>query len=144
VTPSEIEYIVIHASDTPPTYDATAAIIKKWHMSPPREWNDIGYHYVIRRSGLVEGGRSLHDPGAHVRGHNKHSWGVCLVGGRKAKVGGEENNFTAEQFESLSEVVSNLLELAPHAKVVGHRDLDDRKYCPSFEVKLWISGGGLD
>ena len=144
MTPEDIEYIVIHCSDTPPSYEATAEIIKEWHTSPPRNWRDIGYHFVIRRDGMTEVGRGLDVEGAHVRGYNGRSWGICLVGGRRAKVGGGENNFTADQFEALSVVVKELLEQAPNAKVIGHRDLDDKKYCPSFEVKDWITGGGLD
>ena len=143
MTPKDIEYIVIHCSDTPPSYDVTAAIVDEWHRAPPRNWDMIGYHFFIRLSGLIEIGRGLDIPGAHVRGYNARSWGVCLAGGRKANIGGEDNNFTAEEFESLGKVIRGLKELAPQAKVVGHMDLDDKKYCPSFNVDDWITGGGL-
>jgi hypothetical protein len=48
-------------------------------------WNDIGYHYVIGNGtlsgdGVIEHGRVLPFRGAHAKGGNEDSAGVCLVG----------------------------------------------------------------
>lgn len=40
----------------------------------------IGYHFVVRRSGVIEVGRPLHEAGAHAQGENSDSIGVCYVG----------------------------------------------------------------
>ena len=66
------------------------ATIKKWHVDE-RGWSDIGYHFVIRRNGLVEAGRDIKLSGAHARQVNGTSVGVCMVG---------RENFDPRQFES--------------------------------------------
>lgn len=128
----ETKYIVIHAADTYASMDIGAEEIDRWHRS--RGFFRIGYHYVIRRDGTVETGRELDQMGAHVRGHNKHSVGVCMVGG-KAKNGGPEDNFTPEQFVVLADIVDELRDLYPNATVVGHNYLDKNKDCPCFNLE---------
>lgn len=71
----DIERIYVHCSDS--TF-GDAETIKQWHLA--RGWNDIGYHYVILRDGVVEKGREDIIPGAHVAGDNEESLGVCLIG----------------------------------------------------------------
>ena len=43
-------------------------------------WDGIGYHKVIKRSGKVENGHPEYWIGAHVKGKNSISLGVCLIG----------------------------------------------------------------
>ena len=45
-------------------------------------WDGIGYHKVILRSGIIENGRPEFWIGAHVKGLNKSSLGVCLIGSK--------------------------------------------------------------
>jgi len=129
------KYIVIHCADTPPKMDIGVAEIRQWHLK--NGWSDIGYHFVIRRTGRLERGRPLDAVGSHVKGYNAISVGVCLVGGRQAKSGKPENNFTNEQWHQLYWVVSKLVEEYPDAKVVSHHDLDKGKACPSFDAQTW-------
>jgi hypothetical protein len=131
----EINQIVIHCSDTPAGMDIGAAEIRQWHTDPPprgRGWNDIGYHYVIRRDGQLEIGRPEEVVGAHVEGHNAHSIGVCMVGGGKGVC-----NFTHDQWARLRSVVNMLTCEYPNAAVCGHRDLNPAKQCPSFDARAW-------
>jgi N-acetylmuramoyl-L-alanine amidase len=130
----EINEIVIHCSDTPPEMDIGAGEIKKWHVEE-RKWDDIGYHFVIRHNGTTEGGRPIEEAGAHARGHNKYSIGICLVGGK----GGA--NFTFRQYVALNELVKFLAEAykIPPAKIVGHCDLTAKKSCPNFDVGAFFS-----
>jgi len=58
---------------------STAAGIKKWHVDN-NGWSDIGYHKVIRGSGLLENGRSETTLGAHVKNGNTGALGVCCTG----------------------------------------------------------------
>ena len=144
MTPEDIEYIVVHCSATRPSMDIGAAEIRRWHTSPDpndpsKPWRDIGYHYVIRRDGTIEPGRTLTQAGAHAAGVNYQSWGVCLVGGvREDNRFVAEDNFTAAQMNALEEVLFLLTEKAPGAQVLGHRDLPGvAKACPSFDARAW-------
>lgn len=130
----EIDLIVIHCADTYPGMDIGAAEIDDWHRQ--RGWKMIGYHYVIRRSGLIEPGRMESEIGAHVRGDNAKSIGVCLVGG-KARGNNHPVNYMAAQWASLDTLVRDLAGRYPEAQVVGHCDLDPNKTCPNFNVKAW-------
>jgi N-acetylmuramoyl-L-alanine amidase len=111
------KYIVIHCADTPPKLDVGAAEIRHWHLQ--NGWSDIGYHFVIRRTGALENGRPVDAVGSHVRGYNSTSVGVCLVGGRQSKGDKPENNFTNQQWHQLFWIVSSLVERYPDAKVIG-------------------------
>jgi N-acetylmuramoyl-L-alanine amidase len=121
---------IIHCSDTPDTLDIGAAEIRGWHTAKPPKgngWSDIGYHFVIRRDGTVEGGRPLARIGAHCAGHNADSVGTCLVGRRA---------FTEKQFAALRMIHDGLCQQFPGLSFYGHRDLDRHgKTCPNFEVK---------
>lgn len=132
-----INKIVIHCADTFADMDIGAKEIDQWHRQ--RGWSQIGYHYVIRRSGEIEKGRPENKPGAHVAGHNTGSIGVCLVGG---KARGRENpcNFTRQQWAALENLVRILTLEYPQAEVLGHTDLDSSKTCPTFNIKAWAAG----
>lgn len=129
------KYLVVHCAATKPTMDIGLREIRQWHRE--RGWLDIGYHFVIRRDGTVEAGRPHDVIGAHVEGHNYESLGICMAGGIDAK-GKPENNFTPAQFESLRALLDKLKVDYPSAKIVGHRDLDPKKACPSFDVASWL------
>lgn len=134
-----IEYIVIHCAATTEDQDIGAEEIRGWHLQ--RGWLDIGYHKVIRRDGTIEDGRALDVPGAHARGFNHKSWGICLMGGVESDNKTPESNYTHAQWESLEGLVRELLVKAPQAEVLGHRDLPNvSKACPSFDVRDWWDG----
>lgn len=132
----EIEYIVVHCAATPPRMDIGVKEIRLWHQN--KGWTDIGYHYVIRRSGELETGRPEERQGAHAKGYNRNSIGICLVGGV------DENqkpqcNFEYHQMEALRMLLITLKQEYPNAKVLGHRDLPKvKKACPSFDVREWL------
>jgi N-acetyl-anhydromuramyl-L-alanine amidase AmpD len=130
-----VKYIVVHCSATPEHMDIGAEEISRWHRG--KGWVTIGYHFVIRRDGELEHGRSIDSVGAHVQGRNKESVGVCLVGGTDIDFQ-PENNFTDPQFETLKEILRELIAEFPNAKIVGHHELDAWKDCPSFDVQKWL------
>ena len=140
----DTKYLVVHCSASQPTAEIGALEIHKMHLS--RGWSGIGYHYVIRRDGSIERGEPHRNRGAHVKGHNYHSVGVCLVGGI-APNGQAENNFNPEQFGSLAILLNELHSIYPDAQVLGHRDLSPDidgdgtverhewvKECPCFDA----------
>lgn len=115
--------------------DIGAHEIDQWHKQ--RGFDKIGYADVIRRNGRIEEGREVDDIGAHVLGHNAESVGICMVGGVDKK-NRPENNFTEEQFKSLKRLIRFYRAKYPKALIVGHRELDDKKACPSFDVQAWL------
>lgn len=133
--PSDVRFIVVHCSATPPTMNIGRQEIDRWHRQ--RGFREIGYHYVIRRDGSIEVGRDLDKVGAHVEGYNAVSYGICLVGGVDAD-NQPEDNFEKAQKAALIPLIEKLLARSPKAKVLGHRDLPRvNKACPSFDVKEW-------
>ena len=122
-----IKLLVVHCSDTEDNQNLSALDIHKMHLK--FGWNGIGYHKIINRSGKVENGRPEYWIGAHVKGKNDISLGVCLIG---------RDNFTKNQFKSLKRVLKKWKKLYPNAKIVGHRDTGKtKKTCPNFDVRSW-------
>lgn len=131
----DIKSIAVHCSATPPYFNIGAEEIDRWHKK--RGWSGIGYHFVIRLDGTIELGRPLNSPGAHVKGFNDESWGICLVGGVDED-GNAENNYRPVQMQSLNLLLRTLTLIAKQAEVKGHRDYPDvKKECPCFDVKTW-------
>lgn len=139
-TTRQIDKLIIHCAATPPDMDIGVDTIRKWHLE--RGFNDIGYHYVIKRDGSVEDGRPINLVGAHVAGHNTGSIGICLVGGvdRKNK---PESNFTEEQWNTLRRAVMMFKAEYPKATIHGHNEFDKGKACPSFDVQKWLKEEGI-
>jgi len=134
----ETKYIVIHCSQTRPSQkDVDAKWIDRIHRS--NGWLKIGYARVLKRDGTWEQGREDDEVQAHVKGYNHCSIGICLVGGAKEENWKlEDDNFTGEQFESLKKELTRLVLKYPDARIVGHRDLDNKKFCPSFDVRQYL------
>jgi N-acetylmuramoyl-L-alanine amidase len=135
-TNSPIHNLVVHCSASKPKLFVDASVIDRWHRE--RGFLKIGYHYVILRDGTVQKGRKDSEVGAHVEGYNTGSLGICLVGGLNDSTGKSENNFTKEQFASLSALLFKLSLEHPGATVLGHRDFPNvHKDCPCFDTKEW-------
>ena len=131
----EIKTIIVHCADTYPDMDIGVDEIHEWHTSPPRNWSDIGYHWVIRRSGVLEHGRPEHIAGAHAAGHNKDSIGVCMVGGKSRKDDGPEDNFTPEQRVMLRELIGMLRKrYGDSVEVIPHSAVNEHKTCPNCNI----------
>ena len=126
----EIRQIFIHCSATPPDMYVDADLINVWHKQ--RGWSGIGYHYVIKRDGQIEIGRPIEKMGAHVKGYNKYSIGICYCGGVDNNMN-EEDNRTGEQHESSILLLKVLKNIFPKAEILGHRDFSP-KFCPSFDA----------
>ena len=129
----DIEMLVVHCSDTDDKQNLNASDIHNMHLN--FGWDGIGYHKVICRSGKIENGRPEYWVGAHVKGKNTISLGVCLIG---------RNKFTKKQFISLKYILKNWKSAYPKAKIIGHCDTEKtNKTCPNFDVKSWIKEIGL-
>ena len=126
-----INRVILHCSATAEGDDIDADTIRAWHLS--RGWSDIGYHYVIRLDGTIESGRPINKIGAHARGQNKDSVGICYVGGLDAS-GHPKNTMTPEQRTSVNRICRALCHVLNKPLALhGHREYS-AKACPSFEV----------
>jgi len=131
----KIDKIIIHCSDTPAGRHDDVDDIRRWHKA--RGWSDVGYHYVILIDGTIQKGREDKTVGAHCKGHNSKSIGICYIGGK----GGDTR--TCEQKESLIYLIGALKNTHKGSDVYGHRDLSS-KPCPNFDAKteyqiLWAN-----
>lgn len=125
-----IDEIIVHCTATPEGRDVTVAEIDRWHRA--RGFKCIGYHLVVYRDGTVAEGRPVAMEGAHCKGHNAHSIGVCYVGGVARDGHTPKDTRTPAQREALRRVVTELRERYG-ARVYGHRRFA-AKACPSFDV----------
>ncbi len=128
----KITEIIVHCADTPEGRDDKAADIERWHKA--QGYNDIGYHYVVDIDGTIEPGRDVECVGAHCKGHNAQSVGVCYIGGRDKETLKPKDTRTLEQKESLLLLLKFLRAKYPEAKIYGHRDFA-QKACPCFDAK---------
>ena len=149
---NKIDSIIIHCSATKAGQNIGKKEINQMHVS--RGFQCIGYNYVIRLDGTVEVGRSLTIDGAHCNSkgfsgisYNKHSIGICYVGGLDAH-GKAADTRTPAQKKALRELIAKLVKEYDIKEVLGHRDtspdLDGdgivepcewTKMCPCFDAK---------
>lgn len=127
----EIDKIIIHCSATREGIDFDAEDIKTWHLQ--RGWSDIGYHYVVKLDGTVQKGRPVERVGAHVKGQNSHSIGICYIGGVDEFVRPKDTRTDAQK-GALKALVFMLKQLYPKATIHGHNEFST-KACPCFNVK---------
>lgn len=127
----QITEIIIHCSATPIGRDYTVEDIDKWHKA--KGWKGIGYHYVIYLDGSVHKGRPEEEIGAHCKGHNSNSIGICYIGGLD-EFGEPEDTRTDKQKEALIVLLKALKAKYPDATIHGHREFA-AKACPCFDAK---------
>ena len=130
----KIDKIIIHCSDTPDGRAVTVDEIRRWHKE--RGFSDIGYHYVIMLDGSVGDGRPLEQAGAHCKGQNAHSIGICYVGGCDLNRHPKDTR-TEAQKTAMAGLVRELKRRFPTATIHGHNEFAN-KACPCFDVQKWI------
>ncbi len=127
-----VQKIIVHCSATREGDDSVNAdVIDKWHKN--KGWKGIGYHFVVLLDGTIETGRKINQCGAHTRGYNCKSWGVCYIGGVEKDGKTPKDTRTKEQKEALEYLLYFLKLLQPNATIHSHRDFAN-KACPSFDA----------
>jgi N-acetylmuramoyl-L-alanine amidase len=121
----KIKKFIVHCSATPNDRDVSSSDIKGWHVND-NGWSDIGYHFVIRCNGCLEFGRPVDKIGAHTKGQNTDSIGVCMIG---------TDEFTQQQFSTLNKLWEMFKITYNGIECFGHRDFTDKKTCPNFDVR---------
>jgi len=136
----KIDCIIIHCSASDNlTHDSFKAIYEL-HISPKKEkflwgnyhttgkgFTDIGYHFIVCHDGSIYIGRPIEKIGAHCKGQNGNSIGICLTGNKI---------FSEKQFQSAIKLCKLLITLLGLKKidVIGHRMFNNNKTCPNFDV----------
>lgn len=125
-----ISEIIVHCSATPEGKDYTVEQIAQWHRQ--RGFSMIGYNYVVYRDGTCHTGRPLNMVGAHCKGHNAHSIGICYIGGVAKDGRTPKDTRTEAQRKALARLLRVLHAQFPMATLHGHREFAN-KACPSFD-----------
>ena len=148
----EIDAIVVHSSATPEGKDLDWRDINMMHVQ--RGFQCIGYNFVVKLDGTVQTGRSLTIDGAHCnskgfsgQSYNKHSIGICYVGGTDVH-GKAKDTRTPEQKKALRELIAKLVKEYPIKEILGDCDTSPdlngdgvvepnewTKMCPCFDAK---------
>lgn len=129
-----INMIVLHCSATRCDRDYTVQQLYHDHVEV-NHWRYIGYHFYIRKDGRVEETRPLARMGAHAKGFNAHSIGICYEGGLDER-GLPADTRTHGQTMAMKRLVVQMKQQFPTIKqVLGHRDLPGvQKTCPCFDA----------
>ena len=133
-----IRKIIVHCSLSS---WGNAAVIDEWHKE--RGWKGIGYHYVILNgnlspdifsveyNGIVEEGRPIEQSGAHVKGMNLDTIGICLIG---------VEDFTKNQIKKLDLLLYYLCReySLTRKDILGHYETPtgtaQGKTCPNIDM----------
>ena len=110
-----------HTREADVAYDIEA--IRIGHRG--RNFGDIGYHFIVDRSGRAWEGRSLQYIGAHVSSENDENIGVMLLGNFERQRPADRQ---IASLDALIEVVRQRFGI-PAYRVYGHRDLG-QTLCP--------------
>ena len=139
-----IDEIIVHTTATRPGWMADKSAAEKvkeiwrWHVKD-NGWSDIGYHFLIDRDGSIVDGRPIERVGAGVKGHNKTTVHIALIGGfGSAATDQFEKHYTVAQDLALRRLIDKLQERYPTiTKVSGHNEYA-AKACPGFQVRDWF------
>jgi len=126
-----VNEIIVHCSATREGQQITVDTIRDWHLA--KGWNDIGYHFYIDLDGTINKGRDIDKMGAHCKGHNRNSIGICYCGGVDSDGKTPKDTRTQEQKDSLLNVLKTLKAMYPEAVIYSHNEFAN-KACPSFDA----------
>jgi murein L,D-transpeptidase YcbB/YkuD len=125
-----VSRVFIHCSaSNNPAHD-NVATMRRWHKQ--KGWSDVGYHFFIRKDGMLEEGRSLERTPAAQANHNTGTIAICCHGLDKAK-------FTEAQFDTLRTLCGDI-DIAYGGEVTFHGHCEvSAKSCPVFDYRAVLS-----
>jgi len=126
-----INKLIVHCSATREGMNVSRDTIRDWHLA--RGFNDIGYHFYIDLDGNIHKGRDIAKIGAHSKGQNRSSIGICYCGGVESDGKTPKDTRNEAQKEALLCVLRTMKAMYPDAVIHSHRDFAN-KACPSFDA----------
>lgn len=139
-------FIILHCSGSKDRILEDFLAIRRFHIMPVsqggRGWRDIGYHFVVDLVGdeyVVFTGRMVTDTGAHCKGFNDKSIGICMVGGDPWK-GFDDSVYplSKKQLEATTDLMAKLsIQFnIPVDRIDPHRKYVKGKPCPGYGVDM--------
>ena len=121
--------IIIHCSDSEHAKHDNPQTIEDWHVA--RGFNGIGYNYIITKNGWVWVCRGRDMEGAHCKGKNGVSIGICLTG---------RYEFSVQQKDALEDLLAMICTKEDISVdcIKGHKYFDPNKDCPNFDVDDFV------
>jgi len=115
--------VIHHAAHS----SATVLDIHRWHLE--NGWSESYYHFLVTKDGKVHRGRPENAIGAHLKGYNTRSLGICLQG-----------NYDVEKvseigFKFLIELCQYLCDKYNISTIKDHRELKATN-CPGLSFPL--------
>lgn len=133
-----VTLIILHCSATPEGRSLDFDTCRADHIRH-RGFRDIGYHFYITRDGEIHAGRPLEQVGAHCRGHNRHSIGICYEGGLTAD-GHSADTRTLPQRGALLAPAPRTETFISPCLGGGASRLGPQKACPCFDAAREYAG----
>ena len=128
-----VDRVFLHCSASDREDHDDVKVMRKWHVED-KGWDDVGYHFFIRRDGTVQPGRDLEKTPAAQRGHNTGTIAICLHGLAVEK-------FSKAQFKSVIALCQEI-DKACEGQVSFHGHCEvSSKTCPVFPYRKVL---GLD
>ena len=125
-----IHTIIFHCSASDKREHDDVSVMRRWHKR--KGWSDVGYHYFIKKDGTIQKGRPIERTGAHVRGANRHTVGVCFHG---------LNHFTKAQMKAMHKVIEIIEDkVGKKLDKKCHNDYTRLKTCPNFVLEDFLKG----
>ena len=125
----DVKYLVVHCSATRCNQDFS---VERLIETGKERFGQVSYHYYVRRNGDIIPTLPESVRGVHARGYNHCSIAICYEGGLNER-GVAEDTRTELQKHALYELLKQLHEEYPRARIVGHRELPRvHKDCPCY------------
>ena len=127
----DVRFLVVHCSATRCDRNFSVERLIETGME---KWGQPSYHYYVRRNGNIIPILPESVRGAHAVGYNYCSIGICYEGGYDAN-GEAADTRTELQKHALYELLKQLHDDYPQARIVGHRELPGvHKACPCYSM----------
>jgi hypothetical protein len=126
--------IIIHHSLTKDSGTVSWGAIREFHVKE-NGWNNIGYHAgveLINNHYEILIGRPWDEMGAHTKGYNSDSLGVCLVGNFDEEKPSDAILYSGSQ---LIKYWMRTFHISV-TNVYGHHDFNKDKSCPGTKFDM--------
>ena len=125
----DVKLLIVHCSSTRCDRDFS---VKNLIATGHAKFGQPSYHWYIRRNGNLVPILPETVRGAHARGYNRCSLGICYEGGLDPQ-GRKVDTRTPQQKATLFELLKSLHRDYPKARIIGHKELPHvAKECPCF------------